>query len=93
MQEQDLKQKYSKYLKLSQNAMRKARKSIVSKYKKEANMLLDMAQDYINDAQYFWHHDKKIEAVAALAYAHGWIDAASKLKFIDVKDNKLFVLP
>jgi len=89
---EEVEKKYRRYLSLSTRALKKARKCIVDKHKQDALALLNMAQDYINDAQYFWKNKKKLESIAALAYAHGWIDAASKLGFIDVNDDELFVL-
>ena len=89
---ENLKKKYSKYLRISQLALEKAKKNIV-KNKNSALALLDMAERYIKDAEFFWEHGKYVEAIAAVAYAHGWIDAASKLRLIKVKDDSLFVLP
>lgn len=57
-------------------------------------MLLQMAESYFTDAQYFEQEGKPLTALAAYSYAHAWLDAGVRLGLLDGKgDDKLFVLP
>ena len=57
-------------------------------------ILLRMADDYANDAQYFLEMGDYIRAFGAINYAHAWIDAAVRIGFMDGKgDDNLFTLP
>ena len=81
-----------KYFSLSKKALAIAKKSIDKERKKEAEELLNMAELYLKDAEHFRKQGHYVNAFAAVNYAHGWIDSASKLGLIKVKDNKLFVV-
>lgn len=81
-----------KYFKLSKKALEIAKKSVNKERSAEANELLNMAELYLKDAEHFRKQGHYVNAFAAVNYAHGWIDSASKLGLIKVKDNKLFVL-
>jgi len=59
---------------------------------KSSRDFLDMAERYFKDAKYFIEKGDKLTAFAALNYAHGWLDAGSRLGLFDVKDGNLFVL-
>ena len=54
--------------------------------------VLDMAQRYYDDAQYFLGNGDKARALAALSYAHGWLDCGARLGLYVVKDDKLFTV-
>ena len=57
-------------------------------------ILLRMADDYANDAQYFLEMGDYIRAFGAINYAHAWIDAGIKLRLLDGHgDDELFTLP
>lgn len=54
---------------------------------------LDMAQRYYDDANFFKDNGDIINAFAALAYAHGWLDAGARIGLFDVDhDNTLFTV-
>ncbi len=87
------KQKIEKYLKLTEKALSKAKKNIAKTKKQQALEIINMAENYFSDAQYFFK-DKKdfVNAFAAINYAHGWLDAGVRLGIFNVKDNKLFTI-
>ena len=54
---------------------------------------LMMAQCYYDDAKAFAMQKKPVLALAALNYAHGWLDAGARIGLFDVAgDNHLFVV-
>lgn len=81
-----------KYRKLSEKALAVAKKSIAKGREKEAKEIVDMVSCYISDAKYFEKQGHYVNAFAALNYAHGWLDAGSRLGIFDVKDSRLFVV-
>jgi|TARA_B100001971_G_C18172679_1_gene528113 hypothetical protein len=59
----------------------------------QAHVVLDMASRYYSDAQHFADKGDKVNAFAALNYAHGWLDAGARLGLFDVDgDNVLFTV-
>lgn len=84
--------KLKKYFSITAKALKIAKKKINKKYKQQAEIILDMAERYFNDAKYFEQKDNLVNAFGALNYAHGWLDTGSKLGIFDVKDNRLFVI-
>lgn len=81
-----------KYFSITKKAIEEARKKIVSERKKDALAVLDMASRYLQDAEYFRKQGNYVNAFAAVNYAHGWLDAGSKLGLFDVSDSSLFVV-
>ena len=52
-----------------------------------------MAKSYYEDAKHFEEKGDRVNAFAALAYAHGWLDAGARLGLFDVDgDNELFTV-
>lgn len=56
----------------------------------KAAEVLDMARRYVSDSAYLHEKGDVPRALAALAYAHGWLDAGARLKLYVVTDNRLF---
>lgn len=54
--------------------------------------VLDMAERYVSDADYFLKKGDAERALAALSYAHGWLDCGARLKLFEVNDNRLFTV-
>lgn len=89
------KARLKKYFNLTSKALSIVKKSVNrsdNKKKKEAEVIIDMAQRYYNDALWFEKKENYVNAFACLNYAHGWLDCGSKLGLFKVKDSKLFVL-
>lgn len=54
---------------------------------------LDMAKRYFSDAKHFRDKGDYVNALAALSYAHAWLDAGARLGIFDVDhDNELFTV-
>ena len=52
-----------------------------------------MATRYFQDAKFFEKKGDKLTALAALSYAHAWLDAGARLGLFDVAhDNVLFTV-
>jgi uncharacterized protein len=61
--------------------------------KKVSEDFLDMARRYLFDAKYFRENGDYVNALAALSYAHAWLDAGARIGIFDVDhDNELFVV-
>lgn len=87
-------EKLNKYFDIAGRALKKAQDSKeglrLNVLKNAREHFLDTAERYIADAKHFLDKDDKVNAFAALNYAHGWLDAGVKLGIFDVNDNKLF---
>ena len=84
------------YLSITRKARKKATPLVAaeSPESKMLDILLSMADDYSNDAQYFLEQGDFIRAFGAINYAHAWIDAGVKLRLLDGHgDDVLFTLP
>ncbi len=81
-----------KYFAITESALKEAKKKINKKRQRDAEAVLDMAERYFSDAAYFKKQGHYINAFAAINYAHGWLDAGSKLGLFDVSDTRLFVV-
>jgi hypothetical protein len=59
----------------------------------QADDLVDLAKRYVADAEHFRKQGDKVTAFAAVAYAHGLLDAGARLGLFDVKGHSdLFVV-
>ena len=84
-------EKLKKYFSITKQAFAKAKKADSSRIK-EKKEILDMVKNYITDAVYFEKKGDIVNAFAALAYAHGWLDCGARLKIYNVSDSRLFVV-
>lgn len=91
-QDKITKQKIEKYYKLTSKALAIAQKSISKEKKKQAEEVFLMVECYLSDSKHFKEKKDFVNAYGALNYAHGWLDAAARLKIIKVTDNKLFTV-
>lgn len=88
-------QVYERYLDLTKRALAKARIAPQkgTKEHSQAADFLDMAQRYFSDAQHFHSKGMVAEALAAVSYAHGWLDAGARIGLFDVGgDSELFTV-
>lgn len=81
-----------KYFSITKKAIAEAKKHVIEERKKDALAVIDMASRYLQDAEYFRKQGNYVNAFAAVNYAHGWLDAGSKLGLFDVSDSSLFVV-
>ena len=87
--------KLFKYFDVTSRALEKAKvpANAPPAKKKEAEVILDMAQRYVSDASHFAQKGDWVLAFAALNYAHGWLDAGARLGLLDVDhDSDLFTV-
>ncbi|TKJ17005.1 hypothetical protein CEE44_00525 [Candidatus Woesearchaeota archaeon B3_Woes] len=84
-------EKLEKYFEVTSKALEKVEASSnKTSLVKEREDFLDMIKRYISDAQHFREKEDKINAFAALNYAHGWLDAGARIGIFDVHDSELF---
>lgn len=58
---------------------------------KSANELVEMAEAYFDDGRHFRSVDDPVNALAAFAYGHAWLDAGARLGVLIVpSDDELF---
>ncbi len=94
LQEQ-LKLKVQKYFFLTEKALKKIElaKNLNEKEKKTAADFISMAENYFSDAKHFQEKNDLLNALAALSYAHAWLDAGVRAGILDGKnDDVLFTL-
>lgn len=92
MEKEVTEERIMRYLEITKKALVMAKKSTDKKREKEAKAVYDMAERYCKDANYFKGKGMLVTAFAAINYAHGWLDAGSKLGLFKVKDTRLFVV-
>jgi|TARA_B100002003_G_C14110959_1_gene534346 hypothetical protein len=86
-------EKLKKYFEVTKSALKMAEDSNNRTNLKEERLdFLDMIKRYISDAEHFKQKQDKVNAFAALNYAHGWLDAGARLGIFDVHDSKLFTV-
>ena len=78
-------QKIEKYLSITEKALQSI--EIVPEHKQKADEVLDMAQRYYSDAKHYKEKGDFVTAVAAVNYAHGWLDCGARLGILKVQKN------
>jgi len=89
-------ERVEKYLDITKRARAKATPLVEppSKEGEHLSVMLRMADDYASDAQHFLSIGDLVRAFGAINYAHAWIDAGVKLRWLDGHgDDVLFTLP
>lgn len=85
--------KIQKYFKITKQAFEMAKESKDRLNMPEARAdFLDMIERYIKDAEHFENKGERVNAFAALNYAHGWLDAGARIGLFDVHDSRLFTV-
>lgn len=92
MEDRITEEKLKKYFALTETALSEVKKNIFEGKESEAKEIIDMVTNYVSDAHHFQNSDDRINAFAALNYAHGWLDSGVRLKIFDVDDDKLFTI-
>ena len=92
MENKITKVKIEKYFKLTSTALEKVKKSVVKGKEKHAKEIIEMVENYLADAKYFYGKKDFVNAFAALNYSHGWLDSGVRLDVFKVKDDKLFTV-
>lgn len=92
MEEKITKDKISRYEKITSKALALVKKNIIRGKEVEAKEIIDMVSNYLSDAAFFNNKGDRVNAFAAINYAHGWLDAGVRLKIFQVSDDKLFTV-
>ena len=50
----------------------------------------EMACSYLEDGRHFRANDDPVNALAAFAYGHGWLDAGARMGLFEGVDSELF---
>ena len=85
-----------RYLNLTQAARSKATPLHPddSEEGKRLEIMMQMADSYASDAQWFVEQGDLVRAFGAINYAHAWIDCAVKIGLMDGHgDDVMFTLP
>ncbi len=91
----NLELKVEKYFFLTETALKKIefKENLSEKEKSIADDFFGMAENYFSDAKHFSEKNDLLNALAALSYAHAWLDAGVRSGLFDgKKDDKLFTL-
>lgn len=81
-------EKLDRYFDITSRALKK-----VKIKDKKGEDFFDMAKRYFDDAKYFRDQGNYVNALAALSYAHAWLDAGARIGFFDVgHDSELFTV-
>ncbi len=84
-----------KYLRLTTEALARVRPSVPGRsfLQGAARDFLTMARAYLADARHFQERGDLERALAAVSYAHGWLDAGVRLGLLDGgEDDTRFTL-
>ncbi len=84
-----------RYLSLTKKAIKKVKQGNPGFFDRKMiyDDFLDMAKRYLSDAEHFFTKGDWVNALSAVNYAHGWLDAGARIGVFDVKgDNKLFAV-
>ena len=89
-----LKLRVSKYRKLSERALKIAKKNIAKgkENEKNADEIIKMVECYLSDSIHFEKKGDLINSLSCLNYAHGWLDSGARLGIFDVNNSDLFTV-
>ena len=78
-----------RYIEVSQEALSKIKVAPPQRsfHRKAAEDFLEMAKAYFSDAKHFHENGDHARALAAVNYAHGWLDAGARLGLFDVGED------
>ena len=85
-------EKLDRYFDLTERALAEARANVFDGKDGESEEIVNMVENYVSDARHFEGKGDWVNAFAALAYAHGWLDAGVRIKIFDVDDRDLFTV-
>ena len=87
-------ERVQKYFKITKEALKAAIESgnRLPEFDEARADYIDMIERYVKDAEHFEKTGDRVNAFAALNYAHGWLDAGARIGLFDVHDSKLFTV-
>jgi len=84
---ESVEEKWRRYVRVTEEALRRAK--IVDPL---GEKLLDMCRRYLNDSKYFAEQGDYATALAAVSYAHAWIDVGTYIGLLKGDDDQLFMI-
>ena len=84
-----------KYLRLTREALRRVAPATPKRsfLAGASDDFLSMARAYLADAEHFERSGDRDRALAAVSYAHGWLDAGVRLGLLDGGDDDVRFTP
>ena len=82
--------KLQKYLAMTEKALSLVKVAATNKSSKEyesAADFLQMAKNYLSDSRHFAKKGDVLTAIAAVSYAHAWLDAGARLGLFKVDSS------
>jgi uncharacterized protein len=78
-----------RYLRLTREALSVVRPGVPERsfLRGGSEDVLSMARSYLADAEHFRESGDRERALAAVSYAHGWLDAGVRLGLLDGRDD------
>ncbi len=92
MEDKITKEKLERYFDLTERGLTEVKRNIIEGKEGEAEEIVGMVENYVSDARHFEGKGDWVNAFAALAYAHGWLDSGVRLGIFDVSDDELFTI-
>ena len=81
----------ARYQRVTREALALAKAAPVIR-ERETAIELDMVSRYVADADFLAAKGDEARALAALSYAHGWLDCGARLGYFIVTDERLFTV-
>ena len=85
-------EKLDRYFDLTERGLAEVRGNVIFGKEVEGKEIIGMVENYVSDARHFKEKGDWVNAFAALAYAHGWLDAGVRTGVFDVDDDELFTV-
>jgi len=84
-----------KYFRLTREALERVRPAVPQRsfLAGASDDFLSMARAYLSDAEHFERSGDRDRALAAVSYAHGWLDAGVRLGILDGGDDDVRFTP
>ncbi|MBS3133243.1 DUF357 domain-containing protein [Candidatus Woesearchaeota archaeon] len=82
--DEEISRKLDKYFAMTEKALKLV---AIASDKKNAEDFLSMAQNYLSDARHFRKKGDLLTALAAVSYAHAWLDAGARLGLFKVDSS------
>ena len=92
MEDKISRKKLDRYFDLTERGLAEVKGNVISGKESEGKEIVDMVSNYVSDVRHFEGKGDWVNAFAALAYAHGWLDCGVRTGVFDVDDDELFTV-
>ena len=83
--DKDINKKLDKYLEMTEKALSLVKTSATKD--ERSDDFLSMARAYFSDAKHFREKGDLLTALAAVSYAHAWLDAGARIGLFEVDNS------